>query len=102
VPGGDHDREERPGRRRVRRGGGLFWLLFLGLLGVGGAAFGGRYFGLLREKLEKLKASATEPAPSKGVEPAPAPSAPPAPEGEKAAAPAPEAEPAAKAGGEGE
>jgi serine/threonine protein kinase len=43
------DGDERPGRRRVRRSGGMGFL-FLGLLLVGGAAFGGRYFGLLREK----------------------------------------------------
>jgi len=43
------DTEERPGRRRVRGGGGFSGLL-LGLLLIGGAAFAGRYFGLLREK----------------------------------------------------
>jgi hypothetical protein len=43
------DTEERPGRRRVRSGGGFSTILF-GLLLIGGAAFAGRYFGLLREK----------------------------------------------------
>ena len=43
------DTEERPGRRRVRGGGGFSTILF-GLLLIGGAAFAGRYFGLLREK----------------------------------------------------
>jgi hypothetical protein len=43
------DGDQRPGRRSVRRSGGMGFL-FLGLLLVGGAAFGGRYFGLLREK----------------------------------------------------
>jgi serine/threonine protein kinase len=41
--------DERPGRRRARRGSGFSLLLF-GLLLVGGAALAGRYFGLLREK----------------------------------------------------
>jgi tRNA A-37 threonylcarbamoyl transferase component Bud32 len=43
--------EERPGRRRARRSGGM-WLLFVGVLFVGGAAAAGRYFGLMREKVE--------------------------------------------------
>ncbi len=43
------DGDQRPGRRRARRSGGMGFL-FLGLLLVGGAAFGGRYFGLLSEK----------------------------------------------------
>jgi hypothetical protein len=52
------DTEERPGRRRVRGGGGFSTFLF-GLLLIGGAAFAGRYFGLLREKQ-----GADEPPPS--------------------------------------
>jgi len=43
------DRDERPGRHRKRGGSGLSWLFF-GMLLIGGAAFAGRYFGLLREK----------------------------------------------------
>jgi hypothetical protein len=90
VPEGEW---ERPGRRRARRGGG-FWLLILALLGIGGAAFGGRYFGLLREKLEQLKHQAGMGGPSPENAPAAAPAAP---------APAPaEAPPAAKAPAEAE
>jgi serine/threonine protein kinase len=43
--------DERPGRRPARRGGG-FSLVLLALVVLGGAAFAGRYFGLLREKEE--------------------------------------------------
>jgi serine/threonine-protein kinase len=92
VPEGEW---ERPGRRRARRGGG-FWLVVLALLGIGGAAFGGRYFGLLREKLELLKQQASGAATKTETESAPAP---PPPE-EKAAAepaPAPEQKAAAEA-----
>jgi serine/threonine-protein kinase len=52
------DREERPGRRRSGRGGGLKFLFF-GALIVAGAAYGGRYFGLLREKGASLLSSVT-------------------------------------------
>jgi hypothetical protein len=62
--------EERPGRRRARRSGG-FSALLVGLVVLGGAAFAGRYFGLLREK----ESTTGDP---------PAASAPPA-EGDKAA-----------------
>jgi tRNA A-37 threonylcarbamoyl transferase component Bud32 len=53
--------DERPGRRRARSGGGMTFL-FVGLLIVGGAAFGGRYYRLLRDKAlgpEPAAASAT-------------------------------------------
>ncbi|HVZ71821.1 MAG TPA: serine/threonine-protein kinase [Polyangia bacterium] len=57
--------DERPGRRRARRGGsGSF--IFLGLVILGGAALGGRYYRLQREK----DAGATTPAPAV-AEPAP-------------------------------
>jgi serine/threonine protein kinase len=56
------DGDERPGRRRARRSGGMGFL-FLGLLLVGGAAFGGRYFGLLREKAGGGEASPAAPMP---------------------------------------
>jgi serine/threonine-protein kinase len=52
--------EERPGRRRRGGGGGLGYL-FMAVLLVGGAAFVGRYFGLLKEK-EESKATAPMPA----------------------------------------
>jgi tRNA A-37 threonylcarbamoyl transferase component Bud32 len=54
------ENEERPGRRRARRGGGFSFLVvgILGLLLVGAAAFGGRYAGLLREKLSAIASSA--------------------------------------------
>jgi serine/threonine protein kinase len=53
------DTEERPGRRRARRGGG-FSFLFFGVLLVGGAAFAGRYFGLLQEEKNPDKPSGPE------------------------------------------
>jgi len=56
------DGDERPGRRRARRSGGTGFL-FLGLLLVGGAAFGGRYFGLLREKAGGDEAPPAAPKP---------------------------------------
>jgi serine/threonine-protein kinase len=93
VPQGDGE-WERPGRRPQRRGGG-FWLIVLALLGIGGAAFGGRYFGLLREKLELLKQQASSAANKPEPEPAPAPeekaAAEPAPAPEEKAAAEPEA-----------
>jgi len=52
------DGDQRPGRRRARRSGGMGFL-FIGLLLVGGAAFGGRYFGLLREKASGVAAGLT-------------------------------------------
>ena len=54
--------EERPGRRRTRRSGGL-WLLFLGVAFVGGAAFAGRYFGLLREQVGTTTVTSPGPSP---------------------------------------
>jgi hypothetical protein len=63
------DKEERPGRRRASGGG--FKLLFVGALILAGAAFGGQYFGLLREKMSGLTSalapatSASQPAPDK-------------------------------------
>jgi serine/threonine-protein kinase len=58
------DVEERPGRRRARRGGGfvLFVLLVLAVGGLAAAGYGGRYLGLLREKGASLLSSATTPA----------------------------------------
>ncbi len=54
--------DERPGRRRARRGSGMT-IVFVGLLILGGAAFAGRYFGLLRElQGEPAPAAATPPA----------------------------------------
>jgi serine/threonine protein kinase len=53
LPLGEHD--ERPGSRRARRGGG-FPLVLFGLALVGGAAYAGRYFGLLREKQGAVEA----------------------------------------------
>ncbi|HVU49434.1 MAG TPA: serine/threonine-protein kinase [Polyangia bacterium] len=66
------DQEERPGRRRSKHGGG-FALLFVGALILAGAAFGGQYFGLLREKMSGLtsavapSASSPSPAPDKAA-----------------------------------
>jgi serine/threonine-protein kinase len=81
--------EERPGRRR-RSGGGLGFL-FVAVLLVGGAAFVGRYFGLLKEK-EESKATAPMPAETAVGPAAPAPEKPP----EKAAAEPEKAEPEPK------
>ncbi|MDB4981510.1 MAG: pkn6 [Myxococcales bacterium] len=47
------DGDERPGRRRARRGSGTT-IAIVGLLILGGAAFAGRHFGLLRELKEEL------------------------------------------------
>jgi serine/threonine-protein kinase len=52
------DVDERPGRRRARRGGGLKLLFFAAVI-IAGAAYGGQYFGLLREKGASLFSSAT-------------------------------------------
>lgn len=49
------DGDERPRTRRARRGGG-FPLVLFGLALVGGAAYAGRYFGLLREKESAVEA----------------------------------------------
>ncbi|HEX4404646.1 MAG TPA: serine/threonine-protein kinase [Polyangia bacterium] len=54
--------DQRPGRRSARRSGGMGFV-FLGLLLVGGAAFGGRYFGLLREKASGGEAGPAAPKP---------------------------------------
>jgi len=92
------DQEERPGRRRASGGG--FKLLFVGALILAAAAFGGRYFGLLREKMNALTSGGAETpaATDKSDKPAAPPEKPAAapPEKAAAAAPAPE-KPAAPA-----
>ena len=55
------DGDERPGRRRARRGNGMSFL-FVGLLLVGGAAVGGRYYRLLLDN-EHAGPTATSPTP---------------------------------------
>jgi tRNA A-37 threonylcarbamoyl transferase component Bud32 len=108
------DKEERPGRRRGRHGSG-FWVLVFGVLLVGGAAFAGRYFGLLQEEkvVDKPAVPAHTPAPAAAPapdEPAPAAAAgaaaggpaaapapaPPTPESPQAARRTPEPEPTAR------
>src|SRR5450432_3259080 len=55
------ENEERPGRRRARRGSGFSFLFVVGILVIGGAAFGGRYLGLLREKYGSLLGVSSSP-----------------------------------------
>jgi serine/threonine protein kinase len=73
------DGDERPGRRRVRRGSGMTFL-FVALLILGGAAFAGRYFGLLREQKEEpgtvAPSAIAAPAPTTTPEPAAKPDEP--------------------------
>jgi serine/threonine-protein kinase len=54
------EEEGPPGRRRARRGGGL-WIVLFGLLLIGGAAVAGRYLGLRAEDEHGVKAQATPP-----------------------------------------
>jgi len=94
------EREERPGRRRASGGG--FKFLFIGALILAAAAFGGRYFGLLREKMNSLTSGGAAPEKSeKTSEKAAAAPEKPAAEPEKPAAapekPAAEPEKAAAA-----
>jgi eukaryotic-like serine/threonine-protein kinase len=69
--GGLSDGDERPGRRRARRSSGTT-IVFVGLLILGGAAFAGRYFGLLREQKEEPAAPAANAATPTTVPEAPA------------------------------
>src|SRR5450432_2968039 len=84
------DTEERPGRRRAGRSGGFPWLLF-GLVLVGGAAFAGRHYGLLREMQNALgTAAGTASTPTTDKAAAPEPEKPPAAAAEHDAGAAPE------------
>src|SRR5450432_3131731 len=84
------DTEERPGRRRAGRSGGFPWLLF-GVVLVGGAAFAGRHYGLLREMQNALgTAAGTASTPTTDKAAAPEPEKPPAAAAEHDAGAAPE------------
>jgi tRNA A-37 threonylcarbamoyl transferase component Bud32 len=69
------ENEERPGRRRARRGSGFSFLFVVGILIIGGAAFGGRYLGLLREKYGSLLGVSSSPSDTGKTAAAPEPGA---------------------------